>query len=162
MLDTAIPLTLTLQSKRLSFPALCWWHGKLAILCDFGKITFRAPTRSHRAAVLYRSQVVGIGGEHLKARESACASVWCLVLVLIGASFVHRYRSNMSSRVQKMMVQPINLIFTFLQKKTRVEIWLYDNAKTRLEGRIIVRLRFDIFFKLFFLMTMRPISAQNI
>jgi hypothetical protein len=44
----------------------------------------------------------------------------------------------MASRVQKMMVQPINLIFTFLQKKTRVEVWLYDNSKTRLEGRIIV------------------------
>lgn len=35
------------------------------------------------------------------------------------------------------MTQPINLIFRFLQNRTRVEIWLYDNADTRIQGCII-------------------------
>ena len=37
------------------------------------------------------------------------------------------------------MTQPINLIFRFLQNKSRVQIWLYENTNTRIEGRIIVR-----------------------
>merc|ERR1712008_92944 len=32
---------------------------------------------------------------------------------------------------------PINLIFRFLQNKTRVQIWLYENTDMRIEGRII-------------------------
>ena len=35
--------------------------------------------------------------------------------------------------------QPINILFTFLQKHTKVVIWLYDNTEIRLEGYIIVR-----------------------
>ena len=35
------------------------------------------------------------------------------------------------------MTQPINLIFRFLQNKTRVQIWLYENTDLRIEGRII-------------------------
>lgn len=34
-----------------------------------------------------------------------------------------------------------NLIFRFLQNRTRVEIWLYDNTDTRIQGCIIVRIR---------------------
>ena len=40
-------------------------------------------------------------------------------------------------KVQKVMVQPINLIFRFLQQKDRVSIWLYENTKMRIEGIII-------------------------
>lgn len=40
-------------------------------------------------------------------------------------------------KVQKVMVQPINLIFRFLQQKDRVQIWLYENTKMRIEGVII-------------------------
>ena len=43
----------------------------------------------------------------------------------------------MGSRVQKVMTQPINLIFRFLQNKARIQIWLYDQTNLRLEGRII-------------------------
>jgi len=43
----------------------------------------------------------------------------------------------MSTKVQKIMTQPINLIFRFLQNKTRVQIWLYENTDLRMEGRII-------------------------
>ncbi len=30
-----------------------------------------------------------------------------------------------------------NLIFRFLQNKSRVQVWLYDNSDMRIEGRII-------------------------
>jgi small nuclear ribonucleoprotein E len=40
-------------------------------------------------------------------------------------------------KVQKVMVQPINLIFRYLQSRTLVSVWLYENVNTRMEGRII-------------------------
>lgn len=43
----------------------------------------------------------------------------------------------MATRVQKIMTQPINLIFRFLQSKTRVLVWLYEQTDMRIEGRII-------------------------
>ncbi|KAI9476842.1 hypothetical protein LPJ78_000188 [Coemansia sp. RSA 989] len=43
----------------------------------------------------------------------------------------------MSTRVQKAMVNPINVIFKFLQTKTRVQIWLYEQKHSRLEGQIL-------------------------
>eukprot|EP00631_Chrysoreinhardia_giraudii_P000650 CAMPEP_0197414802 /NCGR_PEP_ID=MMETSP1170-20131217/1486_1 /TAXON_ID=54406 /ORGANISM="Sarcinochrysis sp, Strain CCMP770" /LENGTH=98 /DNA_ID=CAMNT_0042941555 /DNA_START=119 /DNA_END=415 /DNA_ORIENTATION=- len=39
--------------------------------------------------------------------------------------------------VKKVMTQPINLIFRFLQSRTRIQIWLYENTTMRIEGRII-------------------------
>jgi len=39
--------------------------------------------------------------------------------------------------VKKVMTQPINLIFRFLQSRTRIQIWLYENTNLRIEGRII-------------------------
>mmetsp|Transcript_19797 Transcript_19797/g.61594 ORF Transcript_19797/g.61594 Transcript_19797/m.61594 type:complete len:80 (+) Transcript_19797:3-242(+) len=35
------------------------------------------------------------------------------------------------------MTQPINLIFRFLQNKTRIQVWLYEQTDLRIEGRII-------------------------
>nr|CAG8631443.1 7943_t:CDS:2 [Entrophospora candida] len=43
------------------------------------------------------------------------------------------------------MVQPINLIFKYLQNKTRVQIWLYEQVDLRIEGQII---GFDEFMNL--------------
>jgi small nuclear ribonucleoprotein E len=43
----------------------------------------------------------------------------------------------MATRVQKIMTQPINLIFRFLQSKQRILVWLYDQPDMRVEGRII-------------------------
>mmetsp|Transcript_10095 Transcript_10095/g.12609 ORF Transcript_10095/g.12609 Transcript_10095/m.12609 type:complete len:88 (-) Transcript_10095:121-384(-) len=43
----------------------------------------------------------------------------------------------MASRVQKVMTQPINLIFRFLQNKARIQIWLYEQSNLRIEGRIV-------------------------
>ena len=39
--------------------------------------------------------------------------------------------------MQKVMVQPINLIFRYLQNRTRVSVWLYENVNTRIEGHIV-------------------------
>ena len=43
----------------------------------------------------------------------------------------------MASKVQKVMTQPINLIFRYLQTKARIQIWLYEQTETRIEGQII-------------------------
>ncbi|EFJ44512.1 hypothetical protein VOLCADRAFT_82766 [Volvox carteri f. nagariensis] len=43
----------------------------------------------------------------------------------------------MATKIQKIMTQPINLMFRFLQSKQKVQIWLYDQADLRIEGRII-------------------------
>mmetsp|Transcript_32291 Transcript_32291/g.70337 ORF Transcript_32291/g.70337 Transcript_32291/m.70337 type:complete len:101 (-) Transcript_32291:83-385(-) len=40
-------------------------------------------------------------------------------------------------RVKKVMTQAINLIFEFLQKRDRVQIWLYENTSMKIEGIII-------------------------
>ncbi len=44
---------------------------------------------------------------------------------------------NPNQKVQKVMVQPINLIFRYLQNRTLVSVWLYENVNTRIEGQII-------------------------
>ncbi|KAF8490717.1 Sm-like ribonucleoprotein [Gautieria morchelliformis] len=51
----------------------------------------------------------------------------------------------MSGRQQRVMVQPINLIFKNLQQRTKISVWLYDNVEMRIEGRII---GFDEFMNL--------------
>mmetsp|Transcript_17548 Transcript_17548/g.28407 ORF Transcript_17548/g.28407 Transcript_17548/m.28407 type:complete len:90 (+) Transcript_17548:261-530(+) len=51
----------------------------------------------------------------------------------------------MGSRAQKVMTQPVNLIFRFLQNKARIQVWLYDKANLRIEGQII---GFDEFMNL--------------
>ncbi|XP_021616791.1 small nuclear ribonucleoprotein E isoform X1 [Manihot esculenta] len=42
-----------------------------------------------------------------------------------------------STKVQRIMTQPINLIFRFLQSKARIQIWLFEQKDQRIEGRII-------------------------
>ncbi|KZV77529.1 Sm-like ribonucleo protein [Peniophora sp. CONT] len=51
----------------------------------------------------------------------------------------------MSGRQQRVMVQPINVIFKNLQQRQKVSIWLYDNIDMRIEGRIV---GFDEFMNL--------------
>merc|ERR1712028_331371 len=51
-----------------------------------------------------------------------------------------RGSSKMSAgpqKVQKIMTQPINLIFRFLQSKARIQIMLFENVDMRIEGRIV-------------------------
>lgn len=40
-------------------------------------------------------------------------------------------------KVQKVMVLPINLIFRYLQNRSRVQVWLYENVNLRIEGHIV-------------------------
>jgi small nuclear ribonucleoprotein E len=51
-------------------------------------------------------------------------------------------RSNrdekMATKVQRIMTQPINLIFRFLQTKARVQIWLFESLNGDcIEGQIV-------------------------
>jgi len=48
-----------------------------------------------------------------------------------------RIEGKIIGRQQRVMVQPINVIFKNLQQKTKVVIWLYDNIEMRIEGKII-------------------------
>ncbi|CAD6189822.1 unnamed protein product [Caenorhabditis auriculariae] len=50
-------------------------------------------------------------------------------------------------KLQKIMVQPVNLIFRYLQNRTRVQIWLYEDVTHRIEGYII---GFDEFMNIVF------------
>jgi len=51
----------------------------------------------------------------------------------------HTHKVIMATKVQRIMTQPINLIFRFLQTKSRVQIWLYEHAANGdvLEGQIV-------------------------
>lgn len=40
-------------------------------------------------------------------------------------------------KVQKMVIQPINLIFRCLQGRSKVQIWLYEDVNHKIEGYII-------------------------
>lgn len=44
-----------------------------------------------------------------------------------------------NAKVQKVMVQPINLIFRYLQNRSRVQVWLYENINLRIEGNLLFR-----------------------
>lgn len=41
------------------------------------------------------------------------------------------------AKIQKVMVQPINLIFRYLQNRARIQVWLSENVKLRIEGLLI-------------------------
>ncbi|KAL3137868.1 hypothetical protein ABBQ38_005121 [Trebouxia sp. C0009 RCD-2024] len=43
----------------------------------------------------------------------------------------------MPPKVKRIMTQPINLIFRFLQSRQKVQIWLFEQKELRIEGRII-------------------------
>uniref|UniRef100_A0A8C7EQ11 Uncharacterized protein n=1 Tax=Neovison vison TaxID=452646 RepID=A0A8C7EQ11_NEOVI len=46
------------------------------------------------------------------------------------------YRGQ-GQKVQKVMFQPINLIFRYLQNRSRIQVWLYEQVNMRIEGCII-------------------------
>merc|ERR1712224_491416 len=58
--------------------------------------------------------------------------IYCSQLI---QRLIMAYAGN--QKVQKVMVQPINLIFRYLQNRTRVTVWLYENVNTRIEGCIV-------------------------
>ncbi|KAI5393210.1 hypothetical protein KIW84_060363 [Lathyrus oleraceus] len=55
----------------------------------------------------------------------------------VSAASLHLATMAASTKVQKVMTQPINLIFRFLQSKARIQIWLFEQKDLRIEGRII-------------------------
>lgn len=61
----------------------------------------------------------------------------CTVLkvLLIYFSIKMSYKTN--PKVQKVMVQPINLIFRYLQNRSRVCVWIFENVNLRIEGAIV-------------------------
>ncbi|KAG5193778.1 small nuclear ribonucleoprotein E-like [Ovis aries] len=44
---------------------------------------------------------------------------------------------SQGQKVQKVMVQPINLIFRYLQNKSQIQVWLYEQVNIWIEGCII-------------------------
>jgi len=40
-------------------------------------------------------------------------------------------------KIQKVMTQPINVIFRFFQSKTRIAVWLFEQPDLRIEGVIL-------------------------
>merc|ERR1711862_530341 len=44
---------------------------------------------------------------------------------------------NTQGKVQKVMVQPINLIFRYLQNRSRIQVWLYEQVNLRIDGCIV-------------------------
>lgn len=50
-----------------------------------------------------------------------------------------------SGKVQKVLTQPINVIYSYLQDKATIQVWLHDNNKLRMEGVLI---GFDPFMNL--------------
>nr|XP_044991353.1 small nuclear ribonucleoprotein E-like [Jaculus jaculus] len=40
-------------------------------------------------------------------------------------------------KVQKVTLQPTNLIFRYLQNRSRIQVWLYEQVNMRIEGCII-------------------------
>ncbi|CAH1800205.1 unnamed protein product, partial [Owenia fusiformis] len=68
----------------------------------------------------------------------------CGPLLCVASKFLHfcclQERQTMAykgGKVQKVMVQPINLIFRYLQNRSRIQIWLYEQTNLRIEGHIV-------------------------
>lgn len=105
----------------------------------------------------------------LPSIQSSISLVSLSLLTLVSPfSFLSSVFVTMSGRNQRVMVQPINIIFKHLQsvrvepslflcpfassadaviasglgvdmQKSKVQIWLYDNTSVRMEGVIVVR-----------------------
>jgi len=43
----------------------------------------------------------------------------------------------MAQKIQKIMTQPIDLIFRWLQNQSRLQVMLYEQTDIRIEGKII-------------------------
>lgn len=47
------------------------------------------------------------------------------------------YQGGTQQKIQKVMIQPINLIFRYLQNRAKIQVWLNENVNLRIEGCII-------------------------
>lgn len=65
-------------------------------------------------------------------------SILCSLFVIQFLKYTTRKMSYKGpQKVQKVMVQPINLIFRYLQNRSRVQVWLFENVNLRIEGHIV-------------------------
>ncbi|XP_053106592.1 small nuclear ribonucleoprotein E [Hemicordylus capensis] len=71
---------------------------------------------------------VRVGGERRSVPALRCG--------VPAQSSAMAYRGQ-GQKVQKVMVQPINLIFRYLQNRSRIQVWLYEQVNMRIEGCII-------------------------
>ncbi|EWM21320.1 small nuclear ribonucleoprotein e [Nannochloropsis gaditana] len=111
------------DATRLSHCNLC--HPSHTAPC--GKISHSAPTLC----------VVGTGvwsGSH--ARSLLPPSTEAPLFGSI-SSFPRSLFDIMSSKVKKVMTQPISVIFRMLQGKQRLQVWLYEQTSVRMEGKLI-------------------------
>ncbi|XP_033351914.1 speckle-type POZ protein [Bombus vosnesenskii] len=79
--------------------------------------------------------------EHVSATLSPGNACALLTAALDAQERVPDHNTKMSykgpQKVQKVMVQPINLIFRYLQNRSRVQVWLFENINLRIEGHIV-------------------------
>lgn len=129
-------------------------------MCEFGTLPFGTLARPRRSKRMLNQ---------LPSIQSSISLVSLSVLTLVSPfSFLSSVFVTMSGRNQRVMVQPINIIFKHLQsvrvepslflcffassadaviasglgvdmQKSKVQIWLYDNTSVRMEGVIVVR-----------------------
>ncbi|KRY84140.1 putative 39S ribosomal protein L49, mitochondrial [Trichinella pseudospiralis] len=72
--------------------------------------------------------------EHKLAKLNSVLSLNTLTDIIV---IIMSYRQGGQPKVQKVMVQPINLVFRFLQSHCRVQFWLYENTHLRIDGYIV-------------------------
>jgi small nuclear ribonucleoprotein E len=68
---------------------------------------------------------------------SACLRACILARGVSGWEAKESWAEMATTKVQRIMTQPINLIFRFLQSKSRIQFWLFEQKDMRIEGRII-------------------------
>ncbi|KAL1228341.1 Large ribosomal subunit protein [Trichinella pseudospiralis] len=67
-------------------------------------------------------------------KSSSCNWIILTIKIIV---IIMSYRQGGQPKVQKVMVQPINLVFRFLQSHCRVQFWLYENTHLRIDGYIV-------------------------
>ncbi|XP_053225767.1 small nuclear ribonucleoprotein E-like [Podarcis raffonei] len=95
------------------------------------QFTLPAP-RKHRRACLCVAPITGktITVGEFSFREKGG-------LILLGVVHSPAAGHGQGQKVQKVIVQPINLIFRYLQNRSRIQVWLYEQVNMRIEGCII-------------------------
>ncbi|KAG5327861.1 RUXE protein, partial [Pseudoatta argentina] len=73
----------------------------------------------------------------LRSISEYVCRVYCLLFVTQFLNTDVKMSYKGPQKVQKVMVQPINLIFRYLQNRSRVQVWLFENVNLRIEGHIV-------------------------
>ncbi|XP_078402506.1 small nuclear ribonucleoprotein E-like [Cetorhinus maximus] len=84
-----------------------------------------------------RARGGGVRGRGAARREKAWAAILFPRCCSCGDGAGDMAYRGQAQKVQKVMVQPINLIFRYLQNRSRIQVWLYEQVNMRIEGCII-------------------------